>query len=173
MSTAPAPRSHAWRAAVQLAPAATNNSRLLAAAAQIGQAGAGIMQRATTTDGARAGVNAAGRTPNTYAAYGDLLVDAMDDLHDVAMQAAPDDGLTLAQNLYGQAMAWRGVVQAKLASDRVDDRPPGREPRRTSLEIGAAQFEGTPCVVQLVAEQVFDRRVLFILLRRPTDTIQE
>jgi tetratricopeptide (TPR) repeat protein len=142
----------AWRAAVQLAPAATNNSRVLAAAAQIGQAGAGIMQRATTTDGARAGVNAAGRTPNTYAAYGDLLVDAMDDLHDVAMQAAPDDGLTLAQNLYGQAMAWRGVVQAKLASDRVDDRPPGREPRKTALEIGAARFEGTPCVVQLVAE---------------------
>lgn len=153
----------AWAASTRFAGGSPVNADYARAIARIGEAEAGFRQLEKhpkqPSTGSRLG-ESAGSTQSVgnaltpaqqFAQIDAMLAEAMDLLHDQAMAGPAGGELTLAQAAYGQAGAWKGVLNAKLTSE-------GRQlsattqPQKTFNEIGAAADPRPMCKVRWVME---------------------
>ena len=102
----------AWIASAQFAKGSRVNADYARARAKLGEASARIVPIATVPAGA-------GRGPvREFEAIDALLAEAMDLIHDQAVQSEIGGDLTLAQSVYGEAAALKGGLGAKLKSDQ-------------------------------------------------------
>ena len=138
----------AWATAVELLEPQASPNSLSLAQARLGLAAAGILELAR----AEAGNTLNGRLGPTgaYREYAELLVQVIDGVAELALAASDPEAAPRAQSLFAQAIAWRGVVKAKLKSEnRGIQRPP--EPRNWGLEIGAARHALPSCDADVIA----------------------
>ena len=153
----------AWATSRQFAGGSQVNREYALAVADIGEAMARFRLQekrpARVSTGALLGspsdsteTAAARLTPaQEYAQIDALFTQAMDLLHDQAMAGERGGALTLAQGTYGQAIAWKSVLLAKLQSER---HPMSKvaQPKHSRTEVAATGEQSQECKRRLVPE---------------------
>lgn len=139
----------AWATAVELLEPQSSPNSLPLAQARLGVAAAGILglarvEASGTTLNRRLGPTAA------YREFAELLVQVIDGVAEQALGASDPEAAPRAQSLFAQAVAWRGVVNAKLTSEQREIRRPP-EPLDWGSEIGAARHALPPCDAGVIA----------------------
>jgi TonB family protein len=79
-----------------------------------------------------------------------LLAEAMDLVHDQAVQSAAGGELTRAQSLYGEATAFKAALGAKLTSEE-RERWTKTSPKREGTEIGVTDPSRPQCERRWIA----------------------
>jgi TonB family protein len=134
----------AWLASARFAKGSSINADYARARAKLGEATARIALFATVPV-------APGRAPvREFEAADALLAEAMDLVHDQAVQSAAGGELTRAQALFGEAAALKAALSAKLHSDE-RDRWIKTEPKKRALEIGVTDPSLPQCERRLIA----------------------
>ncbi len=136
----------AWIASARFAGGSRVNVDYARARAKVGEASAAIMMRATDRPaGSRAAQLA------QFAPIDQTLAEAMDIIHDQAMQSEMGGELTLAQAVFGQALAWKYALKAKLVSEgRALPNP--AKPQKEGTEIRPADDPRPSCDARTVGE---------------------
>jgi TonB family protein len=133
----------AWVASARFAKGSSVNADYARARAKLGEASARAMPIATApARSGRAGIR-------EFEEIDALLAEAMDLVHDQAMQGPVGGELTRAQSLYGEATALKSALGAKLKSD---GRGPWKETdeKKQGSEIGVTDPTRPQCERQWV-----------------------
>jgi TonB family protein len=139
--------AEAWVASVPFAEGARVDVDFARAQAKLGEASARIMPIAKTPA-------TAVRAPlREFEAIDALLAEAIDLVHDQAMRSEIGGELTRAQSVYGDAIALKSGLMAKLKSDQ-RGRWKQTPPKKQESEIGVVDDSGPPCARKLVAKPV-------------------
>lgn len=139
----------AWATAVDLLEPQSSPNSLPLAQARLGLAAAGILELARTESPGTALNRRLGPT-SAYREPAELLVQVIDGVAEQALGARDPEAAPRAQSLFAQAVAWRGVVNAKLRSEHRELRRPP-EPKEWASEIGAARHALPPCDAGVIA----------------------
>lgn len=139
----------AWVASGKLADGCPVNSDYARAKAKLGEAAAAIMQHAK--DAAKPQIGSRLRPAQEFAQIDAMLAEAMDIIHDQAMESEAGGELTLAQSVFGQAQAWKKILHAKLYSEG-RALPTVAQPQKLSVELGAPDNSRAVCRTQTVVE---------------------
>jgi hypothetical protein len=128
----------AWLASARFANGSSINADYARARAKLGEVAARIAPFATVPV-------APARAPvREFEAADALLAEAMDLVHDQAVQSAAGGELTRAQALFGEAAALKAALSAKLTSDERDQWIK-TEPKKQAAEIGVTDTSLPQC----------------------------
>jgi TonB family protein len=128
----------AWLASARFANGSSINADYARARAKLGEVAARIAPFATVPV-------APARAPvREFEAADALLAEAMDLVHDQAVQSAAGGELTRAQALFGEAAALKAALSAKLTSDERDQWI-NTEPKKQAAEIGVTDTSLPQC----------------------------
>lgn len=139
----------AWVASAEFAKGCPVNSDYARAKAKLGEAAAAMMQHAK--DAAKPQSGSRPWPVQEFAQIDALLAEAMDTIHGQAMQSEPGGELTLAQSVFGQAMAWKRILHAKLYSEG-RALPTETRSQELSFELRAPDDSRAVCMTQTVAK---------------------